>query len=95
MTQPLDPQNTPDFNQQEPPRPGLRSRLRRYAHNLVHTHIDKSTWRIRLVALGLVCLFGAIGARLVYFGLKPEPQSRSRAASEAASPPPPQFLAYN
>ncbi len=95
MTQPVDPQNNQDLNQQEPPRPSLRSRLRLYAHNLVHTHIDKSTWRIRLVALGFVCLFGAIGGRLVYFGLKPEQQSLRRAASEAVSRPRPQILDRN
>ena len=95
MTQPLDPQNTRDVNQQEPPRPSLRSRLGVYAHNLVHTHIDKSTWRIRLVALGFACLFGAIGGRLVYFGLKPEQQSLRRAASEAVSRPRPQILDRN
>ena len=95
MTQPLDPQSTPDLPQPEPPRPSLRSRLRLHAHNLVHTHIDKSTWRIRLVALGFACLFGVIGGRLVYFGFKPEPQSLRRAASEAVSRPRPQILDRN
>ena len=95
MTQPLDPQSTPDLPQSEPPRPTLRSRLRLHAHNLVHTHIDKSTWRIRLVAVGFACLFGVIGGRLVYFGLKPEPQSLRRAASEAVSRPRPQILDRN
>jgi len=95
MTQPLDPQAAPDHPQAEQPRPGLRSRLGLYAHNLVHTHIDKSTWRIRLVAVGFACLFGVIGGRLVYFGFKPEPQSLHRAASEAVSRPRPQILDRN
>ena len=95
MTQPLDPQAAPDLPQSEQPRPGLRSRLGLYAHNLVHTHIDKSTWRIRLVAVCFACLFGVIGGRLVYFGFKPEPQSLRRAASEAVSRPRPQILDRN
>ena len=95
MTQPLDPQDAQDTPQMEPPRPSLRSRLGLYAHNLVHTHIDKSTWRIRIVALGFACLFGVIGGRLVYFGFKPEQQSLRRAASEAVSRPRPQILDRN
>ena len=95
MTQPLDPQAAPDLPQSEPPRPSLRNRLRLHVHNLVHTHIDKSTWRIRLVALGFACLFGVIGGRLVYFGFKPEQQSLRRAASEAVSRPRPQILDRN
>ena len=61
----------------------------------MHTHIDKSTWRIRIVALGFACLFGVIGGRLVYFGFKPEQQSLRRAASEAVSRPRPQILDRN
>ena len=95
MTQPLDPQDAQETPQMEPPRPSLRSRLGLYAHNLVHTHIDKSTWRIRLVAVGFACLFGVIGGRLVYFGFKPEQQSLRRAASEAVSRPRPQILDRN
>ena len=95
MTQPLDPQDAQDTPQMEQPRPSLRSRLGLYAHNLVHTHIDKSTWRIRIVALGFACLFGVIGGRLVYFGFKPEQQSLRRAASEAVSRPRPQILDRN
>ena len=95
MTQPLDPQDAQDTPQMEQPCPSLRSRLGLYAHNLVHTHIDKSTWRIRIVALGFACLFGVIGGRLVYFGFKPEQQSLRRAASEAVSRPRPQILDRN
>ena len=95
MSEPMDPQMPPDLSQPEPQRPSLRSRLGLYAHNLVHTHIDKSTWRIRLVALGFACLFGVIGGRLVYFGFKPEQQSLRRAASEAVSRPRPQILDRN
>ena len=38
-----------------------QGRLKRLAMSLVRTRIDKSTWRIRLVALGFACLFGVIG----------------------------------
>ncbi len=95
MSEPMDPQGAPETPQPEPQRPSLRSRLALHAHNLVHTHIDKSTWRIRLVALGFACLFGVIGGRLVYLGFKPEQQSLRRAASEAVSRPRPQILDRN
>ncbi len=89
-----DPHNAPT-QQDEPPRRSLRARLAEGVSNLMRTHIDKSTWRIRLVAMGFGCLFLAIGGKLVYLGFKPEPQSLRRAASEAVSRPRPAILDRN
>ena len=57
--EPLDPQQP---RQPKPPRPGLRARLAQSTTDLLRTRIDKSTWRIRLVAVGFACIFGVIGA---------------------------------
>ena len=90
--EPLDPQQP---RQPKPPRPGLRARLAQSTTDLLRTRIDKSTWRIRLVAVAFACIFGVIGAKLVYLGSKPEPQSLRRAASEAVSRPRPEILDRN
>jgi len=84
-----------DARQPQPQRSSLRARLAQSTTDLLRTRIDKSTWRIRLVAIGFACLFGGIGAKLVYLGFKPEPQSLRRAASEAASRPRPEILDRN
>lgn len=83
---------TAQQTKQAEPAPGLFKRL---CLSFFTTRIDKSTWRIRLVALGFACLFGVIGGRLVYFGMKPEPQSLRRAASEAVSRPRPDLVDRN
>ncbi len=95
MSEPLKPQDDVSTQTQKPPRLSLRARLATATADLLHTRIDKSTWRIRLVALGFACIFGGIGAKLVYLGFKPEPQSLRRAATEAASRPRPEILDRN
>ena len=92
MSEPMEPL---DARQPQPQRSSLRARLAQSTTDLLRTRIDKSTWRIRLVAIGFACLFGGIGAKLVYLGFKPEPQSLRRAASEAASRPRPEILDRN
>lgn len=82
-----------DLNQQElplpepvavePPAPSRLLRAMLFARNLMRTHLDKSTWRIRLVAGGFALLYCVIGGKLVYLALKPDPQTLRRAASEA------------
>lgn len=67
----------------------------RLLSNLMRTRIDKSTHRIRIVAFGFVALYGVIGGKLVYLGMKPEPQTLRRAASEAASAARPDILDRN
>ena len=73
----------------------LRHRFVAAMRDLLSTRIDKSTWRIRFVALGFAGLFMMIGGKLVYLGFKPEPQSLRRAASEAVSRPRPDILDRN
>ena len=84
----------------EAPEPEARQptrlqRLRIFVRDLMRTHLDKSTWRIRLVAGGFACLYLVIGGKLVYLGFKPEPQSLRRAASEAVSRPRPDIIDRN
>ena len=77
---------------QAPPKKGGFMRL---VNNLMRTRIDKSTHRIRIVAFGFVALYCVIGGKLVYLGMKPEPQSLRRAASEAVSRPRPDLVDRN
>ena len=95
MSEPIQPLDAQPEQKARPPRPSLRFRLAQSLPDLLRTRIDKSTWRIRLVAMGFACLFGVIGGKLVYLGFKPEPQSLRRAASEAASRPRPEILDRN
>jgi len=95
MNDPMEPLDATGPQDAKPPRPGLRARLAQSMTNLLCTRIDKSTWRIRLVAIGFACLFCVIGGKLVYLGFKPEPQSLRRAASEAVSRPRPEILDRN
>ena len=77
-----------------PPEPGAESceppptRARRIGdvvRRLARTRLDKSTWRIRMVAGGFALLYCVIGGKLVYLAFKPDPQTLRRAASEAVS----------
>ena len=95
MIDPMEPLDATQPQDNKPPRASLRSRLAQSMTDLLRTRIDKSTWRIRLVAMGFACLFGIIGGKLVYLGFKPEPQSLRRAASEAVSRPRPEILDRN
>ncbi|MDB5508847.1 MAG: Peptidoglycan glycosyltransferase [Hyphomicrobiales bacterium] len=71
------------------------NRFVRAWRDLTRTRIDKSTRRIRIVACGFVLLYGVIGGRLVYFGMKPDSNSLRRAASEAVSASRPDILDRN
>ncbi len=95
MNDPMEPLDATGPEHVKPPRLGLRDRLAQSMTDLLRTRIDKSTWRIRLVAMGFACLFCVIGGKLVYLGFKPEPQSLRRAASEAVSRPRPEILDRN
>jgi len=81
----------PDFQPAAPKGGGVM----RLLSNLMRTRIDKSTHRIRLVAFGFVALYCVIGGKLVYLGMKPEPQTLRRAASEAVSAARPDILDRN
>ncbi|MBV9393934.1 MAG: penicillin-binding protein 2, partial [Methylobacteriaceae bacterium] len=62
---------------------------------LFSTNLAKSRGRIRLLALGFVCLFATINVRLIYLGFKPDPQSIRRAAADALSGARPDILDRN
>jgi cell division protein FtsI (penicillin-binding protein 3) len=70
-------------------------RVMRVMRNLMRTRIDKSTRRIRMVAGGFILLYAIIGGKLFYLGMKPDPQSLRRAASEAVSAARPDVLDRN
>jgi cell division protein FtsI (penicillin-binding protein 3) len=63
--------------------------------SLFSTNLDKGRGRIRLLALGFVCLFATINVRLIYLGFKPDPQSIRRAAFDALSGARPDILDRN
>jgi cell division protein FtsI (penicillin-binding protein 3) len=71
------------------------TRLRDLVTTLMRTRLDKSTWRIRLVALAFASLYLIIGGKLVYLGFKPDTQSLRRSASEAVSRARPDIIDRN
>ena len=73
----------------------LRSRLRTTASRIFKTQLSKSGGRLKLIALGFGALYCVIGARLVYFGFKPDPSSLRRAAVEQSSGARPQIVDRN
>lgn len=57
------------------------------------TKLDKSTRRIKLIALIFILLYGAIAAKLVYFGLLPrEPQAIAGGSSDTVAAARPDIL---
>ena len=72
-----------------------RRATRTFFNSLFSTHLDKGRGRIRLIALGFVCLFATINVRLIYLGFKPDPQSIRRAAADALSGARPDILDRN
>ncbi len=77
------------------PKAATRRSLRARLAALFSTSLAKSASRMRFVALLFFCLYGAIGARLVYLGFKPEPTTVRRAAAEAAAAARPDILDRN
>lgn len=55
-----------------PETPKAQGRTRKFMRDLFRTRLDKSTTRIKLVAVAFLALYGVIGGRLVYLGMKPE-----------------------
>lgn len=74
---------------------GRRRRILKAIRVLTRTRLDKSTWRIRLVAVGFAALFLVISGKLVYFGFKPDTPSLRRTASESVSRARPDILDRN
>jgi cell division protein FtsI (penicillin-binding protein 3) len=77
----------PDLRPEFAPPPPARPRIdwRRTLGGLFATHLQKSTSRIRLVALGFSCLFLLLAGKLVYLGFAPETHSARREAAEAVA----------
>ncbi|MEA2759242.1 MAG: hypothetical protein QOH65_1855 [Methylobacteriaceae bacterium] len=72
-----------------------RSPARGFFRSLFSTNLDKGRSRVRVIALCFVCLFATINVRLIYLGLKPDPQSIRRAAADALSGARPDILDRN
>ena len=80
-----------------PPRlPGRLARARGFVRSVCSTRLDKSGFRLRLIALAFVGVYGAIDFKLVKLGLSKEPPaSLKAAASDAASGARPELLDRN
>ncbi len=73
-----------------------RGRIMRTIKNLFATRLDKSSGRIRIVALMFALLFAVLVAKLLYFGMKPEvPNTVRSAASDAVAAARPDILDRN
>ena len=76
--------------------PGRIARARRFVRSVCSTRLDKSGFRLRLIALAFVGVYGAIDLKLVKLGLSKEPPaSLKAAASDAASGARPELLDRN
>jgi cell division protein FtsI (penicillin-binding protein 3) len=96
QTPPEWPGTEPDLAPEAPPaKPPLWRRGLALGQDLMRTRIDKSGARIRFAACCFAALYAVIGGKLVYLGMKPEPQSLRRAASEASSGVRPDILDRN
>ena len=62
---------------------------------LLTTKLDKSTRRIRLVALGFTLVYCVIGGKLVYFAMHPELRQTHEAASDTVAAARPDILDRN
>ncbi len=61
-----------------------RRTLRSLLADMFTTRLDKSSARLRLVALAFVCLYGVIGGRLVYLGVSKEEQETLRSTTRSS-----------
>ncbi len=86
---------SPDFTTAPLP-PGRIARARRFVRSVCSTRLDKSGFRLRLIALAFLGVYGAIDLKLVKLGLSKEPPaSLKAAASDAASGARPELLDRN
>jgi cell division protein FtsI (penicillin-binding protein 3) len=77
-------------------KPTLARRSWRFFLGLFATKLDKSTRRIRLVAVIFTLVYGVIAGRLVMLGLRPEtPQNMKHGASEVVAAARPDILDRN
>ena len=87
----------PDLQAPTGPAPLSRTaRARRFLDTVFSTRLDKSGFRLRLIALAFVGVYGLIDAKLVLLGLSKEPpQSLKAVASDAVSGARPDLLDRN
>lgn len=87
----------PDLQAPSGPAPSSRNaRARRFLGTVFSTRLDKSGFRLRLIALAFVGVYGLIDAKLVLLGLSKEPpQSLKAVASDAVSGARPDLLDRN
>ena len=87
----------PDLQAPAGPAPPSRTaRARRFLATVFSTRLDKSGFRLRLIALAFVGVYGLIDAKLVMLGLSKEPpQSLKAVASDAVSGARPDLLDRN
>ncbi|MCA3563854.1 MAG: penicillin-binding protein 2 [Methylocystis sp.] len=65
-------------------RPGRKERLKSILRDMFSTRLDKSTARLGLVAVAFVGLYGLIGGRLIYLGVRQEEQETVRSSARSA-----------
>ena len=79
-----------------PPTPGRIARVRRFVADVCSTRLDKSGFRLRLIALAFLGVYGLIDAKLIKLGLSKEPPAGLKAAaSDAVSGARPELLDRN
>ena len=89
---------SPESPPESSPPAGLArtARLRRFLVGVFSTRLDKSGFRLRLIALAFVAVFGAIDTKLLKLGLSKEPpQSLKAVADDAVSGARPDLLDRN
>ena len=64
--------------------PSRKDRLKAILRDMFSTRLDKSTARLGLVAIAFVGLYGLIGGRLVYLGVRQEEQETVRSSARSA-----------
>ncbi len=96
MTGLPDPQATVGQPDAVQPAAAPSGRLRRFLGGVFSTRLDKSGFRLRLIALAFVGIYGLIDAKLVVLGLsKVPPAGLKAAASDAVSGARPELLDRN
>ncbi len=76
--------------------PGRLQKVKVFLVDVVSTHLDKSGFRLKLIAAAFICVFGLIDGKLMKLGLSHEaPRSLKSAASDAVSGARPDLLDRN
>jgi len=64
---------------------GPQQRRPRWISRFLSTGLSQSAGRIRFVAMGFAAIYLTIGAKLIYVGAQPEPETARRQAAQASS----------